>query len=507
MEKVKEKKGKGIFWLLGVSAFAVALLLFCQFFYADNGESEKRFYEGTSVNGIDISHLTEDEANSIIEYNLLKTRDEINLSLSYGEQTWSFKGSDFSIVSDVRPVLKEVMKIGREGNVFEKAKTKNKIRNEGLSYNISYKTVLGGIDGIVENISSSIERDVIEPQLVFVGEKEKPFEVVAGQDGLKVNKKLLYQRIEEELSENQSVNIEIPVEEVKREKTEEELFLSVAKRSEFSTNYSSSTNSRKNNVKKALENFNGKIVLPNEEVSFNQTTGNRTTENGYEEANIIVNGVYVKGTGGGACQASTTLYNALILSNLEILEVNHHSLPASYVPLSFDAMVSEVSADLRFRNNLQTPIYFITYGDSENVTVEIYGQPFEEGEEIKTRAEFIKVLPHGGDIVVPDTNGEFSKYVLYKGEYYRQKYPKEGYESKAYLCRYLNGELVEEKEIRHDFYMPQNGIVIEGVEDMEEGMTLPKNSVKLIAPQQENNVKSEVVTKRIEKNNPSEFNQ
>lgn len=506
-EKVKEKKSKkGAFWLLGVSGIAVTMLLFCQFYYADNTVSENRFYENTTINGINVSHLTEEEAGNIIEYNLLKNRDKINLKLVSGENEWNFKGSDFTIVSDLKPVLSEVMKIGRNGNVIEKTKMQNRIKKDGLSYHISYKTVLGNIEDIVEEVATKIEEEGQEPELVFNPHEEKSFTVVDGKEGKKVNRELLYQRIDEELKNNTSATIEIPLDIVPNSISKEELENSVSLRSSFSTNYASSSKERKNNVRKALESFNGMIIAPGEEVSFNETTGARTEENGYKEANIILNGAYVKGSGGGACQSSTTLYNALLLADLEILEVNHHSLPASYVPLSFDAMVSEGVSDLKFRNQHETPVYIKTFGDEKNVTVEIYGKPFEESEEIKTRAEFIKVLPHNGDQVVPDSTGEFSKYVLYKGEYYRQKYPKEGYESKGYIQYYKNGELIEEKEIRHDYYQPQSGIVIEGTEELGEGMKLPKNDVKLIPPQKITKVSSEVVKKRIESERPSAYN-
>lgn len=505
MEAEKKTK-KGMFYLLGVGLFAVSTLLFCQFYFNDNQLSENRFFENTTINGINVSHLTESEAENIIEYNLLKNRDEIRLTLSYGEKEWKFKGSDFSIVSDIRPVLAEVMKIGREGNAYEKMKNQNKIKNEGISYNISYKTVLGGFDEIVDEIAKEIEVESVEPTLVFSPEEKEVFFVKEGKEGVKVNRQLLFERIDQELAEKKVVNIEIPVEETSFKMTEEELLTSVGKRSEFSTSYETSSEARKNNVKKALENFNGMIVEPQQEVSFNDVTGARTEENGYKEANIILNGAYVKGAGGGVCQASTTLYNALLLAEMEILEVNHHSLPASYVPLSCDAMVSEGVADLKFKNPFETPVYIKTFGDSAKVTVEIYGQPIKEGKEVKTRAEFVKVLLHGGDQIVPDTSGEFSQYVLYKGEYYRQKYPREGYESKAFLEIFENGELVESKEIRHDFYPAQNGIVIEGTEELGEGMTLPKNEVKIIPPQKDSKVEGNNVQNKIEKERPAKYN-
>ena len=505
-EKKEKKTKKGVFYLLGVSVFAIATLLFCQFYFNDNQMTENRFFDKTTINGIDVSHLTENEAENIIEYNLLKNRDEIKLTLCHQDKEWEFKGSDFSVVSDIRPVLAEVMKIGREGNAYDKLKAQNKIKKEGIDYNISYKTVLGGFDEIVDKIASEIEVEAQEPQLVFSPNEEQVFTVTEGKKGTKVNKELLEERIDEELSQNKVAKIEIPIEEVPFCVDSEELLASVGKRSAFSTNYSTSSAERKNNVKKALENFNGMIIEPEQEVSFNDVTGARTEENGYMEANIILNGVYVKGAGGGVCQASTTLYNALLLADMEILEVHHHSLPASYVPLSCDAMVSEGVADLKFKNPFEKPVYIKTFGDDKTVSVEIYGSPLEEGEEIKTRAEFVKVLLHNGDQIVPDTTGEFAKYVLYKGEYYRQKYPREGYESKAYLEYYKDGTLEESKEIRHDFYPAQNGIVIEGTEDLGEGMTLPKNDVKIIPPQKESKVEGENVQNKIEKERPSAYN-
>ena len=269
-------------------------------------------------------------------------------------------------------------------------------------------------------------------------------------------------------------------------------------RAKFSTNYAKSSNDRKNNIKKALSAFDGMIVEPEQEVSFNKTTGPRTSTNGYKTAKIIFNGSYISGVGGGVCQASTTLYNALLRADVDVLQVNHHSLPASYVPLSFDAMVSEGYSDLIFKNNLETPIYIKAYGTDEEAIVEIYGQPLEEGVEIKTRAELVKVLPHGGDKIITDEEGKYADKVLYKGEYYRLKYPQEGYESKGYIQYYKDGKLIKEKEIRHDYYIAQQGVIVQGSASLEDGMTLPASNVKYISPQK--------VTKQTTENAKKKFN-
>jgi vancomycin resistance protein YoaR len=247
-------------------------------------------------------------------------------------------------------------------------------------------------------------------------------------------------------------------------------------------------------------------IQPDEEISFNKVIGDTTPEKGYQKAKIILNGQYVDDFGGGVCQASTTLYNALILSDIEIQEVNPHSLPVSYVPLAFDAMVSDGYSDLKFKNNLDYPIYIKAWGDDEKAYVNIYGSPLEEGEEIRRKAEFIEIIPHQGDIIIKDEKREYSDKITYAGEYLRIKYPQEGYRSKAYICYYKDEKLIEQKLIRDEVYKPQKGIVIEGVETLGEGMIIPENEVKIIPPQISAKTNNNSINKKITEQNPSEYN-
>ena len=148
-----------------------------------------------------------------------------------------------------------------------------------------------------------------------------------------------------------------------------------------------------------------------------------------------------------------------------------------YVPLGLDAMVSEHSADLKFTNTSDYPIYIHTYSDSQTVSVELYSHPLINT--YKTRSETLNTI-EAGDKIIEDTKGEYSSKVLFKGEYFRISYPKNGYEAKAYLQTYQNGELVEEKEIRHETYLPQKGVVIEGCTNIPDGMKPIDNGVKII---------------------------
>lgn len=504
--KAKKSRKSGVFWLLGTSSLAVAILLACQFFIVDNANKNETFMKNTTINGIDVSGLTEKQAENLISYNLLNTRDEVSLKLKYNDQEWEFVGSDFEIANDIDKRINEAINYKRGQNFFERRKIAKQVEKEGLALNISYKSVLGGLDQKIDVILEDIEQNSSPAEVVFNPNSEEMFDVLPAKNQIIVDRQKLMEEIDKSLSNSKTAEINIPVTEIVTEIDKKEIISKLGLRSKFSTNYASSSNNRKTNVKKALGAFNGLIIRPGEEISFNTMTGPRTEENGYKKANIILNGAYVEGVGGGVCQASTTLYNAVILSGMDVVEVTHHSLPASYVPLSLDAMVSEGTFDMIFKNNFDFPIYIKTYGTDEEAIVEIYGNKFSEGESIRTRAELVKVLPHGGDKIVPDTNGEYSNYIIYKGEYYRVKYPREGYESKAYLQYLQDGQVISEKEIRHDYYWPQDGIIAEGTEEVSEGITLPDNKVNFIPPQKITDSTTSTVKSRLEKENPSAYN-
>ncbi len=510
--KVKTKKRKSLFSsisvIISVGLFIIAIILISQLLLDNGVISSDKFYDNTSINGFDVSGMTKDDVVQMISSKFLKDREDLEIKLKYQDKEWTLTGSDFPINNNIEPYIDEIYNIGRKGSISEKVSTVRNIKTNGLIQNVSYTSSLVGFDDKINEIIAEINIDPVSPSINFNPNSDKEmFTLIEGKNGLMVDKELLYKKIDNAFNFSKKIEVEIPTCDVLFEDNGAELLKNTKLRSSFSTDYSSSTDDRKNNVKVALSNFNGKIIQPGEEISFNETIGETTEENGYKKAKIILNGVYVDGYGGGVCQASTTLYNALILSDLEILEVNPHSLPVSYVPLAFDAMVSDGYSDLKFKNNLDYPIYIKTWGDNKKVYVEIYGQPLDEGMEIKRRAEFVSTIPHEGDQIVKDVNGEYSDKITYKGEYLRIKYPREGYHSKAYLSYYINEELIAEKLIRDEIYKPQKGLVIEGTETLGEGMILPDNDVEIIPPQNSSSdINEKQLSNKINIENPSKFN-
>jgi len=156
---------------------------------------------------------------------------------------------------------------------------------------------------------------------------------------------------------------------------------------EFSTNFSVKEKNRSANLTAAAKALDGKALLPGETLSFNEKVGPREPETGYKEAYIIVNGEYVQGTGGGVCQVSSTLYNAVLLSDLEIVERKPHAVVVSYVPSGQDATVNYPNIDFKFKNNTNSLVYLRTEVKPGVLTVRIMGKKTDKTVRIERQVE------------------------------------------------------------------------------------------------------------------------
>ena len=217
----------------------------------------------------------------------------------------------------------------------------------------------------------------------------------------------------------------------------------------FYTYYGESGENRKHNVKLASEKIDGTILAPEEEFSFNDIVGKRTEEQGFKTAYIIKDGEFVEGVGGGVCQVSSTIYNAVLLADLTVTRVQAHSLPVSYVAPSFDAMVSSAS-DFRFVNTLSAPITIKMSADGKYVKCSIYGVA---GRRVTRRSETVEVLPY--DTVYRDDEA------MLLGEEVIESGGMAGLRSRGYLEYEIDGKVIS-KLIRTDYYAPQSRVVLRG---------------------------------------------
>ena len=223
----------------------------------------------------------------------------------------------------------------------------------------------------------------------------------------------------------------------------------------FSTYCANSSNERKHNISLAVKSIDKTFIDDGATFSFNETVGERSEKRGYKSAKIIVGGKFADGVGGGVCQVSTTLYNAVILSGLTVVEHHAHSLPVSYVEPSFDAMVSYRFADLCFINDTGFPVYLRASFDGNKISVNIFGAKNQyrivrksvitEKIEVKTQTIYANDLTEYIDF-------DYGETIL--------SYGKEGIKSEGYLLYYSGEKLIKTKKLRKDKYLSQDKIVV-----------------------------------------------
>ena len=225
----------------------------------------------------------------------------------------------------------------------------------------------------------------------------------------------------------------------------------------FTTYFSLKDGGRCENIALAGSFLDGITVQAFGEFSFNQTVGARTEKRGFKQAKIIVNGEFVKGVGGGVCQVSTTLYNALLLSGLEIVEFHPHSLAVSYVEPSRDAMVSS-SSDLKFFNPFPYAIRLKCVVKDGSVSIVVYGA--EKGKNLRYKIRSI-ILEETPPLSPIERFGEKDEIL---------QVARNGIKSECRLEIYENDRLIDEKILRKDSYAPVREIIVKKNEDTTKKM-------------------------------------
>ena len=367
-----------------------------------------------------------------------------------------FEGQRFEFLSS--ELLKD-KKLSTERSKFLKTENKieliKKLKRMGLSSKEAITYVFPESEEVLKKIKKAVNISPVSNNLKVV-KNCCEIKFVDGKKGRFVDEIDFYQKFENEIRKNKStVSFSVSSKEYENNNFKKS---EIKEKSCFSTSFSSSGEARKNNIKTALSAFDGLVLEDGEILSFNSVTGERNQKNGYKQAKIISGGTFVEGFGGGVCQVSTTFYNACLLAGLEIVEVNSHSLPVSYIEPSFDAMVNTGSSDLVIRNNSGGVLIFTTSSQNDICKVKIFGKPNKY--KITRFSEKTKLLPAEPEEIVTDGK-KFGNLNLEIGEEKRISFAKDGFCSNGYLNFYdTKGNLVETKKIRSNKYNPTKGIVV-----------------------------------------------
>ncbi len=222
----------------------------------------------------------------------------------------------------------------------------------------------------------------------------------------------------------------------------------------FSTSYASSNANRSTNIALAASKLNGKVLMPGEEFSFNGTVGKRTTQAGFKTATVYSNGQVTTDVGGGICQVSSTLYNAVLRANLEITDRKNHTFTVGYVPIGLDATVSWGAPDFKFKNSRSYPVKIVATTQNKRLSISIYGLKEEVEYEVELVSYRTGTVPYS-TVYTTDSS-------LPKGQTKVVQAGSNGAKSEAYKILKLNGKEVSRTLLSKDTYSPHNQIVARG---------------------------------------------
>lgn len=222
----------------------------------------------------------------------------------------------------------------------------------------------------------------------------------------------------------------------------------------YSTTYNSGNYNRTTNIKLASAKINGIVIMPGETFSYNSTVGQRTAAAGFKSAAVYMGGEVTTGIGGGICQVSSTLYNSVLLSNLEILERYNHGFNPGYVPAGRDATVSWGGPDFKFKNTRNYPIKIYCTNSGGKLTVTIYGLKEENEYEVEIQSYITSYIQYKTITKEDPTLDQGQTKVIESGS--------NGCRSVAYRILKQNGEIVSKVLLSQDTYNPHNRIVAVG---------------------------------------------
>lgn len=398
------------------------------------------FYEGTTVEGVNVANMTLEQALEYWETDIEPGYAQRTVTLNNGA---TFTAAELGYSSDYASVLTAAWSAGRSGSLEERYQALALRRDQPSSYNVtrtmySTEVIAQCASAVAEQIDRPAENAHIESfdtssyQFVFADE------VI----GSRLDQDRLRQDMAAALDAGGG-SVELIVNSIQLEVKKADVASEYGMISSATTNASSSSSNRLANIKLAMQIINGTCLKPGETFSFNGVVGERTTARGFKTAAAYSAGKVVEDVGGGICQVSTTLFNAAVKADLEIVERHNHSLTVGYVDKGKDAAVDWGNLDLQFTNNSDDNIYICCYlTDNKRVKFGIFGKLLPNGESITVegvttgRVSYETVMQANTALASGQTKVVQSGKVGYKAEAYKIRWDADGNQiSRELLCK------------------------------------------------------------------------
>lgn len=385
---------------------------------------------------------------------------------------------------DEQATVETVWRYGREGSLWHRINSIYLARSQGQELPLKIQYNEGKLNDVLEQWAKQINRPAKNASLSLATGA-----IVPEQLGLRLDIEKNKAQILREIRERK--NKVLIVEEMRPHITTADIEKSGVKDllGIYTTYFNAGDINRTSNIQLAVEKINGTLLKPGEVFSYNNIVGPRDVQNGFKEALEIVDGEFVPGIGGGVCQVSSTLYNAVLYAGLKIVDRTNHSKPLSYIPVGRDATVAYGYLDFRFANTTETPVLILAEVQGNQLKMGVFGKDIG-GETIKI------VVVDQKEIPPRVTKKEDS--LLYIGESKEEQQGLPGYEATALRIWLVQGKEVRREILSKDRYLPTNAVIRVGTKPVPAAVELPP-AATTTAPVKKDAEKSDLEKRPVQK--------
>lgn len=462
----RRKKTRDSWWAAPVSAALVCVLVVIGLYVGDRlGDYrsflQKRalvdrhtFYPGLTIDGVDVSDMDFQTAQAHFQALDQQHESAYFVELTFGNQRWTLEEDAFGYRSDYRQILESAWAVGRYGSFEERFTAASRAAGEwSRNYTITRAIDKNRLLNELTPIAASLTQPGTNAQVTGFSTAKLTFSFKEGTVGYVVDAAVLMQQVLDKVGQGGG---ELPIlrQEIDPPMTAEQLSKLFGKVSSATTNASFSDSNRLTNIKLACKTVTGMAVEPGETFSFNKALGERTTRKGYKPAGALENGMHTKQVGGGICQVSTTLFNAVAKADLQIVDRSPHSIPSVYVDLGKDAAVNWPNQDFKFKNSGLYPVYIVAgLGKDKKVTFSIYGKFLDNGVTIKVASKKTGTTSPGPDSFIVDAT-------LMPGEQVVVEEARNGFTAETYRVYYnIDGTEIDRKRLFRSTYRAAGAVI------------------------------------------------
>lgn len=405
---------------------------------------ERTILDHIYLESVDLSGMTKEEAQEAVQSRV----DEITgyqIILHMDDMSNGVTAKELGVTGDNDGTIRQAMDVGQVGNVIRRYKVKKALEKEDLQLDISWQVDSDSMRTALEQYCVPMNREVVDYSLTRENDQ---FQITNGVRGVSLNEDASVDKLTDYLEHvwrDGPGNLDLDVEITEPKGSQEELEKVKDILGQGSTDYSASSAARATNVKNGTSKLNGKVIYPGDEISVCDNMVPFTEENGYEPAASYANGTVVESFGGGICQVSTTLYQAVLQAELEVTERHNHSMIVKYVEPSMDAAIAEGAKDFRFVNNTEAPIYIEGYVSGGKIYFNLYGQEYRSADRTVTyESETLETINPTTELTA-DSEKAFGSITQTQSAH-------TGYKARLWKIVTENGQQVSKEEVNNSYY-------------------------------------------------------